>query len=191
MRRHKPIISNSFTGGGLVSLFGGYRGKYLKNSSLDLVSSATARAKDNTSSSGQRAKASQAFDPNEINSSPKPLDNSNPLELMPHPSGNMTENNQEIAKPKFNKGNLSVDFIPAIDDKGNNISGTLEIGIIGKDGTINVLQKIESDSKTTIKADFDLKPGETISIKNSEGSGYNAKATKDTGSKNESKKKDE
>jgi len=146
-KRNKPKINNKFNGGGLVGLLGGLRGKYLKHNTL------TSQRNPNppiagSSYDGVRETGSENETPNGLERTTPPRDNANgtPVEF----------------KPKKKEGVMVVEFDPGVDEDGNPVEKTIEIGTMDKDGNKTPLNTTTSDQPSKLESDYKLKKGETL-----------------------------
>jgi RHS repeat-associated protein len=153
VRRNKPIYTPKFTGGGLVSLFGGVRGKYLKHSSLDI--SANRKPRPNT----------QFDDP-----SPNTRNNKNPGRTREEDLSNTlrrkeqdiinNETDREEYNPMYNEGTLNLSYKPS--DEDSDVEVSYEIGVIDKDGNEIILSSGTFNGSGSVSVDFKIEHGEKV-----------------------------
>ncbi|MBL7896184.1 MAG: RHS repeat-associated core domain-containing protein [Bacteroidia bacterium] len=148
-RRTKPILDHkNFNGGGLVGLFGGTRGKYLKHWDLgkNKVEGVSPAAKKPTYHMEESEKI--------IN---------NPLEKDWHST--LTGDNEII--PKYKQGTLKIEVQPPTAPEGEKAPEvTLEYGVKDVNGNIIQSQTIKTSEKTNQTMDFNLKEGDYIYTNN-------------------------
>jgi RHS repeat-associated protein len=152
--RRKPKISNRVDGGGLPSIFGGLRGKYLRHS---LINHNPQRLNPGSRPPDPGKDPLPCQNPNPTNDLDEHFDNRNPFDL-PMPFGNQ---GVEML-PRYREGTLESIYEP--EEGSTNNSKTMSVGIIDKDGNMRDIRSYELDGDTTIKYDFKLKRGEHIVI---------------------------
>jgi len=153
-KRSKPIFNDNFSGGGLISVFGGSRGKYTKHNSLSFHKNYTPEISHSLPDFGDDPRNLQTGD----NSN---LTQSNPLERVYH-SEDMDLNNRLDLVPRFGAGELTIDFDPGTDDDGQGVERTYQLGKVDKDGNETIISQTTTDKPGKISTDFELKPGEVI-----------------------------
>ena len=144
-RRKKPKTNNKITGGGLIGLLGGLRGKFLKHNTLFRKRNPNLPI---TGSEGRKETGIDEETPNGLERITPAREEANgvPVEFEP--------NNRE--------GKIVVEFDPGVDENGDPVEKTIEIGIMDQDGNKRTLEKATTDKPIKLEADFKLKKGETL-----------------------------
>ena len=161
-RRNRPLTSNKFNGGGLVSFFGGSRGKYFRNHNLEFGKPSSPPS----AAAGKNPEGKK--DEDGTHTETKEVTTTKPISFeRTTPEGN--PDHVEYV-PSHNEGtaSYSYDVKDGKDDKGNPATGSFEIGVIDKDG--KVIQSTNIDGATgsgELKLDYKLNPGEKIYTKHS------------------------
>ena len=89
-------------------------------------------------------------------------DTENPLERETYGGDDIKLDGRVDMSPKYDGGNLKMDFTPATGDDGKPIEGTYELGIIDADGKEKSLVKTTTTEPGSINTDFKLKEGEKL-----------------------------
>jgi hypothetical protein len=88
----------------------------------------------------------------------------NGVEIMRDANGNKLHPDRVDLMPKFTQGRFESSFKTGIDDQGNQITGTFEIGIVDKDGNEKAFGKI-TGTEGAFEFDYKLEEGENIYFK--------------------------
>lgn len=170
-RRSKPLLSNRFSGKGLIPWLGGMRGKYFKHSLLDATPLFGKRKGQERSNGTTGQPQDYAADPSRTN--PEEKDHSDDhgtggqiyLDRITPP--NISTDGLPIElEPAEDNGTFQLDYDPGTYEDGSPASKSFEIGIMDADGNVRSSQTTGPiTTPGTLQLDFDLQPGETIYYK--------------------------
>ncbi len=148
LRRTSPILNNKhFAGGGLAELFGGIRGKYLKNVDFG-------KGKVNTDQIEKKKTTSHTEETEKTIS--------NPLDIDKFTS----EDGEKGLIPKYKNGTLNAEIIVPTSPEGTTKPVvTYEYGVKDSEGNVVSSKSVSTSENTKVKMDFNLKEGEHLYMK--------------------------